>query len=277
MFKKIFYLLLVAPITMQAQFYYKDLVSMEQTTELQKNYKTEKIRKVILNSFDPDEQPTANFICFQELSPTYNIIKTYTQSVASMQNVLASQFNAKQQLIRSADSSNTSLAITNYTYDAEGKLILVDVSTQSYAYKQSENEKHVWMYNEQKQPLQMLKIRNNKDTVMVKFKCNDQNQVIEEQWYDKNGQSISIYYYYYNEAKLLSDIVKFNDRARKLLPETIFEYNASAQLIQMLTVQSGTSNYLVWKYKYNEKGLKEKESCYNKQKQLLAYINYRYQ
>lgn len=277
MLKKIFYLLLVAPITMQAQFYYKDLVSMEQTTELQKNYKTEKIRKVILNSFDPDEQPTANFICFQELSPTYNIIKTYTQSVASMQNVLASQFNAKQQLIRSADSSNTSLAVTNYTYDAEGKLILVDVSTQSYAYKQSENEKHVWMYNEQKQPLQMLKIRNNKDTVMVKFKCNDQNQVIEEQWYDKNGQSISIYYYYYNEAKLLSDIVKFNDRARKLLPETIFEYNASAQLIQMLTVQSGTSNYLVWKYKYNEKGLKEKESCYNKQKQLLAYINYRYQ
>lgn len=277
MLKKILYLLLITPFSVQAQFYYKDLVSMQQTTELQKNYKAQKIRKVILNSFDPDDQPTANFICFQELSPTHNIIKTFTQSVASMQNVLASQFNPKMQLIRSADSSNTSLAVTNYTYDAEGKLVLVDVSTKSYAYKQNENEKHVWMYNEQKQPLQMLRIRNNTDTVMVKFKCNDQNQVIEEQWYNKDGQSISIYYYYYNEAKLLTDIVKFNDRARKLLPETLFEYNASAQLTQMLTVQSGTSNYLVWKYEYNTTGLKEKESCYNKQKQLLAYINYRYQ
>lgn len=277
MLKKILYLLLITPFSVQAQFYYKDLVSMQQTTELQKNYKAQKIRKVILNSFDPDDQPTANFICFQELSPTHNIIKTFTQSVASMQNVLASQFNPKMQLIRSSDSSNTSLAVTNYTYDTEGKLVVVDISTKSYAYKQSENEKHVWMYNEQKQPLQMLRIRNNKDTVMVKFKCNDQNQVIEEQWYNKDGQSISIYYYYYNEAKLLTDIVKFNDRARKLLPETLFEYNASAQLTQMLTVQSGTSNYLVWKYEYNAKGLKEKESCYNKQKQLLAYINYRYQ
>lgn len=277
MLKKILYLLLITPFSVQAQFYYKDLVSMQQTTELQKNYKAQKIRKVILNSFDPDDQPTVNFICFQELSPTHNIIKTFTQSVASMQNVLTSQFNPKMQLIRSADSSNTSLAVTNYTYDAEGKLVVVDVNTKSYAYKQSENEKHVWMYNEQKQPLQMLRIRNNTDTVMVKFKCNDQHQVIEEQWYNKDGQSISIYYYYYNEAKLLTDIVKFNDRARKLLPETLFEYNASAQLTQMLTVQSGTSNYLVWKYEYNAKGLKEKESCYNKQKQLLAYINYRYQ
>lgn len=277
MLKKILYLLLITPFSVQAQFYYKDLVSMQQTTELQKNYKAQKIRKVILNSFDPDDQPTANFICFQELSPTHNIIKTFTQSVASMQNVLTSQFNPKMQLIRSSDSSNTSLAVTNYTYDAEGKLVVVDVNTKSYAYKQSENEKHVWLYNEQKQPMQMLRIRNNTDTVMVKFKCNDQNQVIEEQWYNKDGQSISIYYYYYNEAKLLTDIVKFNDRARKLLPETLFEYNASAQLTQMLTVQSGTSNYLVWKYEYNAKGLKEKESCYNKQKQLLAYINYRYQ
>ncbi len=277
MLKKILYLFLIAPFSVQGQFYYKDLVSMKQSTELQKTYKAEKIRKVILNSFDPDDQPTVNFICFQELSPTYNTVKTYTQSVASMQNVLVSQFNPKMQLIRSADSSNTSLSVTNYTYDAEGKLVLVDVSTQSYAYKQSENEKHVWMYNEQKQPLQMLRIRNNTDTVMVKFKCNEQSEVIEEQWYNKDGQSVSIFYYYYNEAKLLTDIVKFNDRAKKLLPETIFEYNASAQLTQMLTVQSGTSNYLVWNYEYNERGLKEKESCYNKQKQLLAYINYRYQ
>ena len=277
MLKKILYLLFIAPISLQAQFYYKDLLSLQQTTELQKTYKAEKIRKVILNSFDPDDEPTVNFICFQELSPTYNSIKTYTQSVASMQNVLVTQFNQKMQLIRSADSSTTSLSVTNYSYDAEGKLILVDVSTQSYAYKQSENEKHVWLYNNAMQPEQMLRIRNNTDTVMVKFKSNEQNQVIEEQWYNKDGQSITIYYYFYNEAKLLTDIVKFNDRAKKLLPETIFEYNASAQVTKMLTVQSGTSNYLVWKYEYNEKGLKDKESCYNKQKQLQGYLNYRYQ
>lgn len=276
MLKKILYLLLFVPFAVNAQFYYKDLVAMEQTTQLQQTYKANKIRKVVLNSFDPGDQPTPNFICFQELTPTFNIIKTYTQSAASMQSVLVSQFNPKMQLIKSSDSSNASLAVTNYTYNDQGLLILVEITTQSYAYKQSETEKHLWEYDDKKQVKQMLRIRNNSDTVMVKFKIDETGMPIEEEWFNKNGQSTNFYYYYY-ENKKLTDIVKFNERVKKLLPEYMFEYNAAGQMSQMITVQSGTSNYFVWRYQYNENGLKEKETCFDKQKQMLGYVSYRYQ
>jgi antitoxin component YwqK of YwqJK toxin-antitoxin module len=276
MLKKILYLLTLVPFVGSAQFYYKDMVSMQQTTALQQTYKAQKIRKVILNSFDPGDQPSPNFICFQELTPTFNIIKTYTQSAASMQSVLVSQFNGNLQLIKSSDSSNASLAVTNYSYNDKGWLTELNITTQSYAYKQSETEKHVWLYDEKGQAEKMYRIRNSTDTVVVTFKCDETGLPIEEEWFNKNGKSTSLYYYYY-ENKRLTDIVKFNDRAKKLLPEYVFEYNPDGQLIQMLTVQPGSSNYLIWKYRYNEKGLKEKESCFDKQKSLLGYVTYRYQ
>lgn len=276
MLKKILYLLILLPVSVSAQFYYKDIVSMQQTTALQQTYKTQKIRKVILNSFDPGDQPNPNFICFQELTPAFNIIKTYTQSAASMQSVLVSQFNGNMQLIKSSDSSNASLAVTNYTYNGKGMLSELNIITQSYAYKQSEQEKHLWIYSEDGRIEKMLRIRNMTDTVLIKFKCDENGMPVEEEWFNKNGQSSSLYYYYYDN-KRLTDIVKFNERAKRLLPEYIFEYDANGQLSQMITVQQGSSNYLIWKYKYNDKGLREKESCFDKQKSLLGYVTYRYQ
>jgi antitoxin component YwqK of YwqJK toxin-antitoxin module len=275
MFNKILYLFLLLPFGAHSQFYYKDLVSLQQTTELQQQYKSQKIRKVILNSFSPEGEPTPDFICFQEISPTFNLIKTYTQSAASMQSVLVSQFNPKMQLIKSSDSSNSALSVTTYTYNEKGQLAELSVTTQSYAYKQSETEKHSWIYDSAGRVQRMLRIRNN-DTIKVMFKCDENNLPVEEEWFNRNGQSTNLYYYYYDN-KRLTDIVKFNERAKKLLPESVFEYNPSGQLQQMLTVQPGSSNYLVWRYTYNEQGLKEKETCYDKQKRLLGYVTYRYQ
>ncbi|HEX4957149.1 MAG TPA: hypothetical protein VFV46_03155 [Lacibacter sp.] len=276
MLKKILYLFFFMPLTGIAQFYYKDIVSMQQTTALQQTYKAQKIRKVVLHSFDAGDQPTPNFICFQELTPTYNLIKTYTQSMASLQSVLVSQFNGSMQLIKSSDSSNASLAVTNYLYNHKGWLTELNITTQSYAYKQLEQEKHVWFYAEDGRIEKMLRIRNITDTVTVTFKCDENGLPVEEEWQNKNGQSTGVYYYYY-ENKRLTDIVKFNERAKRLLPEMIFEYNNEGRLTKMLTVQTGSSNYLVWRYTYNAQGLKEKESCFDKQKNLLGYVTYRYQ
>ncbi len=44
----------------------------------------------------------------------------------------------------------------------------------------------------------------------------------------------------------------------------------------MLVVPEGTDNYQKWHYTYNEAGLKTKEACYNKRKQLLGRIEYEY-
>jgi hypothetical protein len=45
----------------------------------------------------------------------------------------------------------------------------------------------------------------------------------------------------------------------------------------MTQTQSGSANYLIWRYSYNENGMKEKEVVFNKQKELLGRIEYRYQ
>jgi YD repeat-containing protein len=56
----------------------------------------------------------------------------------------------------------------------------------------------------------------------------------------------------------------------------MFEYSASNQVIQKITVPSNGSQYLIWRYQYDERGLKIKEAIYNKQKQLTGKIEYLY-
>jgi hypothetical protein len=45
----------------------------------------------------------------------------------------------------------------------------------------------------------------------------------------------------------------------------------------MTQTQRGRANYLIWKYNYNENGMKNKEVVYNKQKEFLGKIEYTYQ
>jgi len=272
----ILFLLLSIPVSSFSQFYHKDIVSLKQTTDQLKIYKANKVKKVVLNSFEPTGEPTDKFICFQEVSSTYAFIKTYSQSAQTLQSVLNSQFNFKGQLIRSADSSNSTLNVSSYSYDASGRLTVVESVSQAYAYQTKEIEKHLWFYDSTGFPVKMLRIKNNTDTAEVTFKADEKGNVGEEIW---KGKVVipQTYYYYYDEQNRLTDIVRYNDRANKLLPDYVFAYNGQAQLIQMITVQSGTSNYVTWKYQYNPQGLKTRESIYSKQKELMGYITYQYE
>ena len=264
------------PFCSYSQFYQKDIISTKQTADQLKQYKANKIKKVILNSFEARGEPVDQFICYQEVSPSYNSIKTYSQTVQTLQSVLNSQFNFKGQLIRSADSSNTTLNVSSYTYDASGRLVAVESVSQAYAYQTKEIEKRYWTYDSSGFPIKMLRIKNNTDTVEVFFSPDEKGNVAEERWRSK-GKETQAWYYYYDEEKRLTDIVRFNDRVQKLLPDYIYEYNEQSLLSQMISVQSGSSNYVIWKYQYNPQGLKIRENCYSKQKELMGYITYRYE
>lgn len=266
---------LFAPFAGKGQYYYKDIVGTAQTMEQVKQYKAAKVKKVILRSFEPTDEPTANFLCFQEVTPSYNAIKTYTQTVQTLQSVLTSQFNFKGQLIRSADSSNSTLNASTYTYDIDGRVAIVESVSQAYAYKTKETEKRIWTYKDGL-PDKMWQIKNNSDTIEVKFITDEKGNIGEEEWWKKNFLEQK-YYYYYDENHRLTDVVRYNERVKKLLPDFIFEYGATGLLTQMIAVPPGSSNYLIWKYEYNEKNLKVKESCYSKQKQLMGYITYTYE
>jgi hypothetical protein len=44
----------------------------------------------------------------------------------------------------------------------------------------------------------------------------------------------------------------------------------------MLVVPEGSNDYQKWLYEYDDKGLKTKESCFNKKKELMGRIEYSY-
>lgn len=267
---------LMLPVTVSSQYYQKDILSTKQTMEQIKLYKANKVRKVVLQSFEATGEPVEQFICFQEITPAYNIIKTYTQTIATMQSVLVSQFNTKGQLIRSADSSNTTLNVSTYVYDAAGRLAVVENTSQAYAYKTKETVRHEYKYDTTGFPVSMLRIKNGTDTSFVQFKPDEKGNVGEEHLTGR-GKQPQTWYYYYDDKNRLTDVVRYNERAKRLLPDYMYEYNEQSLLTQMISVQSGSSDYVTWRYQYNEQGLKIKESCFSKQKQLMGYVTYRYE
>jgi hypothetical protein len=121
----------------------------------------------------------------------------------------------------------------------------------------------------------MLRIKNRIDTTYVDFKFDEKGNVIEEISTHKGVRSEPVQYYY-DESNRLTDVVRYNSKVKRLLPEYLFEYSPSNQVIQKITVPANSSNYMIWRYQYNDRGLKIKEAVYDKQKQLTGKIEYHY-
>ncbi len=136
-------------------------------------------------------------------------------------------------------------------------------------------EVHLWMYNNSGQPTQMLRIKDGRDTTLVML-THDNGNVAQETW-KRKGKVVENYYYYYNTNNQLTDIVRYNYRAKKMLPDFLYDYDANGRIIKMMQVPTGRSDYMIWQYSYNSNGLKEKELLYNKQQQLVGRIEYKYQ
>jgi len=121
----------------------------------------------------------------------------------------------------------------------------------------------------------MRKIKNGKDTMMVAFVLDEKGNVAEEQW-KRNNKTMETFYYYYNEKNALTDVVKYNSLAKKLLPDFVFEYDDNGRVIKTIqTTKAG--NYLIWLTTYLPNGLKQAEECFNKQKQFSGKVVYQYQ
>ena len=135
-------------------------------------------------------------------------------------------------------------------------------------------EIHQWIYKDNV-PQKMLQIKDRTDTTFVTFTY-DGGNVAQETWRRK-GHVAETYYYYYNTKNQLTDIVRFNIRVRKMLPDFLYEYDEQGRVSQMMQVPNGSTDYMVWKYNYNSNGLKEQELLYNKQQQLVGRVLYKYE
>jgi len=267
------YLLVVAQS--YSQYYYNDIIANEQSN---KNYvllKTNRIKNIQVNSFDADNKPGDGLLVQEEFSNDWRKMVTTSAMVTGSKSTVTTTYDHNR-VKRTDEITNGIQTRVDYLYNDRGQVKNITFSTTDTSLKDQTTETHEWNYNTSNQPELMLKIKNNTDTARIEFVYDEHGNVAEEHW-KRKGLSLETYYYYYNAENRLTDIVRFNRRAQKLLPDFIFDYDEQGRVSQMTQVPPGNSNYLVWKYIYNDKGLKQEEICHNRSNELLGKIRYVYQ
>ncbi len=257
-----------------AQFYYKDVWYPQQLHKEMDMLKAEKVKAVSVKSFDSNGEPSEGFFCEKRINKNYTSSQTITKSTVTSQSLLSSYFNAKELLIKTADSSEAALNLTEYVYNNNDQVAAVNTLTKAYDDANAINENHQYIFDPGGRLQQMIRKKNNADYSTINFKVDEKGNVIEEQEILKNGQSTK-YFYYYDDKNNLTDVVHYNDRAKRLLPDYMYEYNALGQIKQMTTIEEG-GGYYIWRYTYNDQKLRDTEKCFSKEKKLLGSVQYSY-
>jgi hypothetical protein len=267
------FVFLTTVFSVKSQYYYKDIVLTRQNQESWKSFHDKKVREVDIHSIDANEEMTPGFICTLRISSDFNTITTFTKSTNFAASTLQTYYDPHGWPIKTIDTSDTYNSTTEYSYNENGEIIsLLNTSVETDNHV-SATEKHLWKYEGGK-PKQMIKIKGETDTTLVNLVIDEKGNVVEEKPV-RNGLSLPAVYYYYDNDSRLTDIVRYNQKAGRLLPDYQFEYKYD-RISSMLIVPAGSTDYQTWIYSYNSNGLKEGETCYDKKKQVVVKINYTY-
>lgn len=258
-----------------SQYYFNDIVSTNLSNEQYKLLRAGKVKKITANSYEADNSLTPGFGLEEEISLDGKRI-VLTTAASSGRSSVTNRFYELSKLKRTQSTLNNIDNKTEYFYNEKGQVQKIVFTTTDTVLKAALVEAHEWNYGADGQPVSMLKIKNKTDTTLIDLVKDEQGLIIEEKWKRKN-RVIENYYYYYNDAKQLTDIVRYNTRLKKLLPDYQYEYDDKGRVSQMTQVAMSTANYFIWHYTYNEKGLKQKETGYDKQKNLIGRIEYIYE
>jgi hypothetical protein len=265
--------LLLAYGSARSQYYYKDIILSKQNQENWKSLREQKAKDVNIVSLDANDEPTPGFVCTQKISTDFSSISTYTKSTDIPESTVTTYYSPVGQQIKTVDTSDTFKSVTEYFYNEAGQLsslLNTSVETDNHIVAV---ENHIWVY-ESGALIKMIKIKGGSDTTIVNLLKDEKGNIIEEKPVHA-GQNLPSTYYYYDEQGRLTDIVRYNQKAGRLLPDYIFEYN-SGHVSSMLFVPSGSTDYQKWMYTYKPNGLKESEICYDKKREVMVKINYTY-
>ncbi len=257
-------------IASYCQYYYNDIVSSKAANTLYLNYQKNNIQQITAQSFEADNTPTEGFFYDRQIKNNGNLVITSTALEASGTTITYETYQ-NNLLMHSVDSSINSTSTVDYTYD-NGNLAVIKTQTEDTSMNMLTTELHKWFYTAGV-PDSMLRIKDNADTTVIHFKKDEKQNLTEEIWLKKN-RIIEHYYYYYDNLNRITDIVRFDQRAKQMLPDFIFEYNANNTFSQMTEVPQGSSDYIIWAYIYDERGLKTKDILYDKHQQLLGTVTY---
>lgn len=266
---------LLFSFVIQAQYYYNDIVGTLEANRQMKTYLANKVKTVTATGYDQRGTKTTDFSEFQEVKENGMALKF--SSVTNLnKTVIYSKFDILGRLVRLTDSSTAIESVTMYEYDGTGKITKVQNTTKDAANDFNQTEIHYWIYNTGGNPEKMWRVINNTDSLEIRFAPDEYGNSIDERTFRKGRETAAIYYYY-DDKNRLSDIVRYNTKVQKLLPDMLFEYDDKDRVIQKITTTSSIKlGYLIWRYIFDEKGLKTKEALFNDDKQLTGKIEYSY-
>lgn len=262
------------------QYYYNDIIGTQETNRQMQTYLANKVRTVAASGSDQRGMKATDFSEFHEVKENGKALKA-TSIINLNRSVIYSRFDEQNRVISMSDSSTEAKSNTVYEYDAAGKIIKVQNIVSDSANDFNQTETHLWIYNNTGKPEKMWRIisgtsNNTADSLEIRFVTDEQGNIGEERTFRK-GRETGYLYYYYDEKNRLSDIVRYNNKVKKLLPDLMFEYDEQDRVVQKITTTSSLNlGYLIWRYIYNEKGLKTKEALFNKDKELTGKIDYNY-
>lgn len=256
------------------QYYFNDLLATAQSQAQYQLLRTNKVKKITAISFEEDGSANEAFLLEQELTMDGKRLSTKSGIQSGKTSTVTSFFELSK-LKRTLSNSNGIDNKMEYFYDNTGKLIKLSLTSGDTAVKYSTQEYRDWVYGANGLPASIVKVKNKIDSSVAKIVIDEEGNVAEEQWSRKNTP-LETYYYYYDQQHRLTDIVRFNQKLKKLVPDYVFEYDAKGKLAQM-TQLSGSGKYFTWQYEYNEKGLKWKETCRDNERKLVGKIEYKYE
>ncbi len=274
--KNIFLIVVVlTSVTLQAQYYYNDIVGTLETNRLMKTYVANKVQSVSAAGVDANGRRTTDFSELQEVKENGTALKITTHNNFN-NTIYYNRFDSQGMLISITDSSSDIQSITTYEYDANGRISRVKNTIKDTANDFNQTEIHRWIYNANSKPEKMWRIINDTDSLELRLSPDENGNTGDEKTY-KRGIETGTVYYYYDDKGRLTDIVRYNIKAKKLLPDIMFEYDESDRVIQKITTTSSLNlNYLIWRYLFNNKGLKTREAMFNNDKELTGKIEYSY-
>ncbi len=256
------------------QFYLNDILGLKISQEKYQLMRKNKIIKITANSIEADGSNTKGFLLNQELQIDGKKMVTTIANIASSTEKITNTYELSK-LKRTIKNRSSIQTTTDYTYDEKVLLNKITTTTIDSIQKKPISEIHLWEYQTNGIPISMVKWGDGIDTVKVTFVADSTGNIIEEYWY-KKGKKIESYYYYYTNNQL-TDLVRFNAKANRLIPDFVFEYNQQNQLTKMIQVSFNGSSVIHWTYTYHSNGLRETETARDKEKNIIAKITYSFE
>src|SRR3954447_2739417 len=183
-----------------AQYYYSDIIGTKQTNQQYKMLRAFQFKRINATSYEGN-QPSKDFLLEQIISDDGRKITTHSASVGNMESYFISNYQ-NNKVNHTVDSGNNAINRVVYEYDNTGKVISTTASSKDFDGTFTNEERHLWSYNEKGLPEKMVKIKNKNDSTLVTFTYDDDN-VAEERW-TKNNYVLETYYYYYNPKKQIT-------------------------------------------------------------------------